>query len=323
MNPPLLLAAGVVFAVGLLVWAALRIFLPSASRLDQALAPYEPNASGPEGEGRGNSLVETSLLQRAAAATGRLAHRQGFSATLEQRLERADLPLEPGEALLLWALGTLLVGAAALVLKGPVIGLLATVFAGLLPVGVTSFLSGQRKRKFTAQLPDMLQLMSGSLRAGFSLLQGVDAVSQQCEEPMGKELRRILTEARLGRTLEDAMADCASRMGSVDFEWAVMAISIQREVGGNLAELLATVGETMVARERMRREVNALTAEGRMSAYVLVFMPIGLGFAMFALNPTYMNVLLDDPLGQIMLGGATVLGAFGYWWMRKTVDVKV
>lgn len=315
---------GVVFAVGLLVWAILRIALPPASRLDRALAPYEPDPGVLAAEeGWGNRVVETSLLQRAAAATGRMASRQGFSAAVEQRLERADLPLEPGEALLLWALGTVLVAMAAFALKGLIVGLLITAFAGLVPVGVTNFLAAQRKRKFTAQLPDMLQLMSGSLRAGFSLLQGVEAVSQQCDEPMGKELRRIMTEARLGRTLEDALSDCATRMGSVDFQWAVMAISIQREVGGNLAELLATVGETMVARERMRREVNALTAEGRMSAYVLVFMPIGLGVVMFALNPTYMNVLLDDPLGQTMLGGATVLGAFGYWWMRKTVDVKV
>jgi tight adherence protein B len=112
-------------------------------------------------------------------------------------------------------------------------------------------------------------------------------------------------------------------MGSADFDWAVMAIRIQREVGGNLAELLSTVGETMVHRERLRREIKALTAEGRMSAIVLGFLPAGLGLVMYALNAEYIRVLFTDGFGQIMLGGATLLAFFGFWWMFKIIEIEV
>ena len=130
-------------------------------------------------------------------------------------------------------------------------------------------MANRRRKQFLAQLPDMLQLLSGTLRAGYSLMQGVEAVSQEVGDPMGQELRRVVTEARLGRPLEEALDGVAERMDSPDFAWAVMAIRIQREVGGNLAELLMTVAETMTQRERLRRDVAALTAEGRISAIVL------------------------------------------------------
>ena len=128
---------------------------------------------------------------------------------------------------------------------------------------------------FTKQLPDTLNLLRGTLRAGFSLMQGIEAIASEVGDPMGVELRRVLAEARLGRPLDGALSDMATRLRSPDFEWAVMAIGIQREVGGNLAELLENVAETMRARERLRRDVKALTAEGRMSAIVIGIMPPG------------------------------------------------
>ncbi len=144
-------------------------------------------------------------------------------------------------------------------------------------MAIVSFLAGRRRKKFLSQLPDTLQLLSGTLRAGYSLMQGVEAVSQEVEDPMGHELRRVVTESRLGRPLEESLDGVAERMDSADFSWAVMAIRIQREVGGNLSELLLTVADTMTQRERLRRDVRALTAEGRMSAIVLGLLPIGLG----------------------------------------------
>jgi tight adherence protein B len=169
----------------------------------------------------------------------------------------------------------------------------------------------------------MLQMMSGSLRAGYSLLQGVEAVAQEVDDPMGRELRRVLVEARLGRVLEDAMDDMAERMGSRDFGWAVMAVRIQREVGGNLAELLSTVAETMIARERLRREVHALTAEGRISAIILGLLPVGLGVIMYGINPSYMNVLFHDSFGQVLLIGSILLALVGFYWMKKTIEIDI
>jgi len=119
------------------------------------------------------------------------------------------------------------------------------------------------------------------------------------------------------------LKDCADRMESPDFDWAVMAINIQREVGGNLAELLDTVGETMIARERLRREVSALTAEGRISAIVLGVMPVGLGLIMYTLNPEYIETLFEETLGQILMVGATILGLIGFYWMKKTIEIEI
>jgi hypothetical protein len=150
---------------------------------------------------------------------------------------------------------------------------------------VVNFIAGRRARSSRASCPTRL-LLSGSLRAGYSLLQGVEAVSKEVADPMGQELRRVITEARLGREIEESMDAVAERMSSPDFAWAVMAIRIQREVGGNLAELLMTVADTMVHRERLRRDVNSLTAEGRMSAIILALLPIGLGLFMWPRTPS-------------------------------------
>jgi tight adherence protein B len=140
---------------------------------------------------------------------------------------------------------------------------------------------------------------------------------------MGEELRRVLAEARLGRSLDEALNDVADRMASADFSWAVMAISIQREVGGNLAELLDTVAETMVARERLRREVKALTAEGRVSALVIGILPIGVGAFMWLMNRDYIGVLFHDSMGKAALIGSAILGGFGFWWMKKTIEIEI
>jgi hypothetical protein len=158
---------------------------------------------------------------------------------------------------------------------------------------VLDFLARRRRKQFETMLPDTLQLLASTLRAGYSLMQGVEAVSQEVSEPMGRELRRVVTEARLGRPLEESLDAVAERMGSNDFAWAVMAIRIQREVGGNLSELLVTVGDTMTERERLRRDVNALTAEGRVSAIVLGILPIGVGAFIAMGNPGYLDPLFD------------------------------
>jgi tight adherence protein B len=200
---------------------------------------------------------------------------------------------------------------------------LALLLVIVVPVGLLNFIAGRRRRKFASQLPDMLQLLAGSLRAGYSLLQGVDAVALEVSDPMGQELRRVLAEARLGRPLEDALDDAAERMSSPDFSWAVMAVGIQREVGGNLAELLDTVAETMIQRERLRREVKSLTAEGRVSAIILGLLPVGLGVMMFAINRAYIEKLFNTGIGQVMLGGSTVLALAGFIWMKKIVEIEI
>jgi tight adherence protein B len=200
--------------------------------------------------------------------------------------------------------------------------ILGGILAAIPPIIVLSK-AKKRQKKFLAQLPDTLSLLAGTLRAGYSLMQGVEAVSQEVDEPMGSELRRVVTESRLGRPLEESLESSAQRMNSADFSWAVMAIRIQREVGGNLAELLLTVGDTMTQRERLRRDVSALTAEGRVSAIVLGLLPIGLGAAMFVINPEYISALFTTKAGNFMLGFAVMLALVGFYWMKKTIEIEI
>jgi len=270
------------------------------------------------------SLAKTALIQRAVEITEQVATDRGLLIRAEIALERANLPLRAGEALFFYAAAVVVLTVLGLIVTGSIIGgIIIGAVASIVPIATVNFLARRRRKTFMAQLPDTLQLLSGTLRAGYSLMQGVEAVSQEVTDPMGIELRRVVTEARLGRPLEDALDGTAERMGSPDFAWAVMAIRIQREVGGNLSELLLTVAETMIARERLRRDIRALTAEGRVSALVLGFLPVGLGLAIWVLNPDYVGRLFDTTIGNIMLGVALVAMAIGFFWMKKIIDIEI
>jgi tight adherence protein B len=174
-----------------------------------------------------------------------------------------------------------------------------------------------------AQLPDMLQLLGTTLRTGFSILQGLDTVAAQLPEPMGKEMRHVVAEARLGRPLPLALEEVAQRVHSDDFEWVVSAIGIQREVGGNLAELLDIVSETMNARARLRQEAHTLTAEGRIGAIVISILPVAIGLFIYSTNPTYLDPLFHSALGKIMFFGCIGLAIVGIEWMRRTVKIEI
>ena len=308
-------------AVGLGVYALASLATKSDTGLSAMLRPYEEG--GPISDEHDGALAQTALLQRAVELTEGFAERQGFLEKVEGMLERADLPLRAAEALFFYLAGVLLVAVLTFFTLGFVPGLLFTFVLAMLPPAIVNFIAGRRQKKFVQSLPDTLQLLSGSLRAGYSLMQGVEAVSQEVEEPMGKELRRVVSEARLGREVEEAMDSVAERMDSPDFAWAVMAIRIQREVGGNLAELLLTVSDTMVHRDRLRRDVSALTAEGKISAIILGLLPIGLGLFMWMANPDYMAPLGNTGLGQFFLGLAVVSAGAGFLWMKKIINIEI
>ena len=302
---------------------AVVAFRREGPELDEVLRAYGP---GQRDHGRSEpaerSIVPDSL-RRAVEATARLAGGSGALKRLDTKLEQADLKLKAQEAVLFYGAGLGALTLAVLVTGGPVLALAAGVMGALAPVALLNLLAQRRRSAFTKQLPDTLQLLASSLRAGYSLLQGLDAVAEEVGDPMGRELRRVVLETRLGRELELPLEDLAARMGSADFEWVVMAIRIQREVGGNLAELLTSVAETMISRERLRREVSALTAEGRLSAIIVGALPLVIGIAITVLNPGYINVLFTTSLGRIMILGAVVLTLGGFWWMKKVIQIDV
>ncbi len=312
-------------AAGMIVYSVGMLILRRKDGLDFTLRHYENYALDEVYDDTpGETYAKTAFLKRAVAITGNMAQRQGLLTRVEDLLERADLPLRPAEALFFYAAIAVVASILAALLTGSIFFFLAVVIVGLLaPKYVVQFLAARRSKKFVGQLPDMLQLLSGTLRAGYSISQGFEAVSQEIDEPMGRELKRIMAEARLGRPLEEALEASAERMDSDDFKWAVMAIRIQREVGGNLAELLMTVADTMTQRERLRRDVASLTAEGRISAVVLGLLPPGIGLVMFTMNKEYISRLTQDGIGLTLLVGSGVMMLVGFAWMKKIIKIEI
>jgi tight adherence protein B len=311
-------------ATGLLVLGVLFLMMKRESRVEQALAPYSGRTAKHDDEVGGSAFARMAFVRRAIALTGKLAARRGFLARVESDLERADMPVRAPEILLVAAAAVFVVGIVVFAATGSVVlGVLAVVVTGVLPPAAINFVATRNQRKFVAQLPDTLNLTAGALRAGYSFLQSLETVSAQIDGPMGKELRRILAEGRLGRDLEDSMEETARRMASDDFDWVVMAIRVQREVGGNLAEVLASVAETMIVRDRLRREIKALTAEGRISMVILGIMPVALALFLYVVNPNYMSLLFTDPTGRMLAAGSAVLAMVGVYWMRKTTQIEL
>ena len=325
---------GVLLAVGLGVLAVLlfsfsmfQIISGEDNTLNSTLSVYgaqdqteEEKAAGEAFRSQRSKIIEQVVekAEEAAAARGNL----GSTTTL---LEKAEIPLRVGEAFAIQVGAVLLAFVLGFLISrgNPIVALIFAVPAAIFPVLYVKFKVSQRARKLEAQLPDTLNLLASTLKAGYSFIQGIDAVGNEAEEPLAGEFRRTVNEARLGKELDLALDDLAERVGSIDLLWAVVAIKIQREVGGNLAELLSTVADTMTARSRLRGEVRSLTAEGRASAGVLLLLPFGVGFAMYLLNPEYIATLWMQTLGLVAVGGALFSMLIGGLWMRKIIDINI
>lgn len=250
--------------------------------------------------------------------------RRGLLAGVNSALEQANIPLTAGEAVI-GAVGlSAVVGLlAALFTRNPLLGVIAFVVLVVIVVGALNFLGGREKRRFENQLPDTLTLISTSLRAGYSLLQAVEAVASESPNPTAREFGRAIAEARLGRPVVQALQGITTRSQSQDFDWAVMAIEIQREVGGNLAEVLQTVAETMRQRNRLKGEIRALTAEGRISAIVLGILPFAMAGFLWTTNPEYISTLFTTTFGFIAIGVGLLLMTAGIIWLRRIVNIEV
>jgi tight adherence protein B len=193
----------------------------------------------------------------------------------------------------------------------------------LLPVLYLKFAASRRANKFENQLPDVLTLVASSLSTGFSLLQALDAVARDAAEPSAKEFSRALAETRIGAELNESLAHLAARMNSSNVRWTAMAIDIQRQVGGNLAETLRNTAATLRDRQSLARHVKALAAEGKLSAYILIALPIGIFLYMLVVNRPYVELLWTRMFGIGMLVAAVVSMIFGVFWMNKVVKVEV
>ena len=242
------------------------------SGVRRRLSIYTLGGRQPVKEQETTVLGDTQVARSAVEFAGRVVAQRDFESVLGAKLEAAAVPLKPAEWLLIHV-GVTLGGALLLFLISNgrlLLTLIGTRTGRHRPLELPDLPSASKRRKaFMAALPDTLQLMAGSLAAGYSMPQAVDTVVREGKPPISTEFNRALVETRLGVELEDALDGIATRMQSVDFAWVVMAIRIQREVGGNLAEVLTTVAATLRERERLRRQVQVLSAEGRLSAWIL------------------------------------------------------
>lgn len=291
--------------------------VPLAELLGLPTPPLDPRAPDPAGE---LGTVAAGSLHLA----NRALHRWDRRGTLRDRIEQADLALRPAELVVIAAAAGLAAGAALGVLTG-VVWVVPLPLAAA-PLVTRWFLTARARRRaarFAAQLPDALGLVAGSLAAGHTFLRSIQLMADEVEAPLADELRRVVDETQLGTPLVAALDAMAARVRLDDVAWMVRAIRIQQAAGGQLGDLLAKLSEHMRAREELRREVRALTAEGRVSAWVLGAMPVCLFVAVQVVNPGYLDPLLQG-WGLVWSGLTAVSVGVGIWIilrMVETVDV--
>jgi tight adherence protein B len=308
--------------VGFLVLLAGTFLLTSVrgSRLRRRLAPHLGEMKGTKRK------VERERLQAAAGlfrATERTFGHWRHWIALDRMLERADVPLRTVEFVYLSAGAALmggLVGTA--VLNGTLMVMAVMLGAGAIPFGVIWFKGRQRTKAFENQLPDLLITLAAALKAGHSFKQGLQTVVDEGRPPASKELKRVLTEAQLGRPIHEALQEMAVRLGSKNFEFVITAVSIQQQIGGSLAGLIDMVADTVRQRQQFIRKVRGLTAMGRAGSYVLIGLPFVIALAITIMNSDYMAPLYYSSAGhKIMLLGFSMM-AVGSLLLKKIVSFK-
>lgn len=320
---PMAVATGLfVLVVALLI--ASPLLEPAGRRRTRQLELYSMRGRRVRAQETLRSATPSSAAQPFLTVAESFVQWRGLATGWALKLDRADMSLRPHEWLVVRCavvLGAIAVSAVLgahwfLALLSGVLGWVAT--------GLYIRIKAERRlAEFASQLPDALNLVASSISTGFSLPQALDAVARDTHDPMRVEIGRALAEARLGMDVEDALGRTAYRMRNEDLRWAVMAIRVQRQVGGNLAETLRTTVATLRERSALRRHVKALSAEGRLSAYILIGLPIAITAWLYISNREYISLLWTDVLGWIMIVVALVGMVIGSLWMRKVVKVEV
>ena len=303
------LLLGLLLCYAALAVAVLLVLAPANTRNLLNASAVKPDATG-------------TIALRFTARIENVLRRRNYSGALSRALEQAGLTMSAAEFVVFAAVGSIVLGSIAGLSGSILLSLLALIAGPLAARTALGVLTSRRRTAFADQLDETLQLLAGGLRAGHSLLRAIDAAAEESEAPTSEEFARIINETRLGRDLGDALDDAAFRMRSEDFSWVAQAIAIHREVGGNLADVLDQVGHTIRERNQIRGQVRSLSAEGRISALVLMVMPFALGGILMVISPGYMDPLVQHPLGLAMIAVSVVLLVVGGLWLRKVVSFR-
>lgn len=265
-----------------------------------------------------------------AQAVDRAVEGSSFSGNVATLLARADFRMTVGEFIVVRVSSVCVMALIGFVagrgITNPLLGILVAIIAGgigwMIPHWYMSRRANKRTKQFVNQMGDTIMLMSNSLRAGYSLLQTMELVSRESPPPMSEEFARVVREVGLGISPQEAMDHLLRRITSEDLDLLVTAINIQHEVGGNLAQILDVIGETIRERVRIKGEISVLTAQGSMSGYIISALPIGLAVLIFLMNPSYMSALFRFPWVCLPIAGVVFI-IIGFFAMRKIVRIEV
>ena len=283
-------------------------------------------AGNKQASGRSGSKDEPSLLSSPLDETkGYIEQMLSRIGNLQKFLQQADMEMAPSKFIALSA-SMAAAGAAVCIVLPQIPNYMAVIAApmlGLFPLAFVAFKRKARLKKFGMQLPEGLELISRALRAGHSLASGINLVAEEMAEPISKEFQRCYESQNLGVALEDALEDMSERVPNLDLRFFVTAVILQRQTGGDLAEILDKIGALIRERFKIWGQIQALTGEGRLSGVVLLAMPPALFVVMYYLNPEYCMALFNDPMGQKMLAGAIVMQIVGALVIKKIITIKV
>jgi tight adherence protein B len=325
-------------AAGAIILIALGISMAGSGGV--TLERLERYAAGRKEDGaKEGSGGVADLIQRSAALAqiNKVVEKRDFGANLLRDLGAADLKLKPSEFIGLWigaAIGVplllLLIGIVLPTFRSPIVLAIGFAVGAIAPRIWLNFRKGSRLKQFNSQLPDTITLIANALRAGSSFLQAIELVVRESRPPISIEFGRVIREVNLGLPFDIALENMVRRVHSEDFELMATAIAIQHQVGGNLAEILDSIAFTIRERIRIKGEIRTLTAQQRMSGYVVGFLPFGLAFFIYLAAPKFFDPMfvappdvIGIPLGVILMFIALLSMGAGFFFIRKIVDIEV
>ncbi|MDR3599017.1 MAG: type II secretion system F family protein [Desulfosporosinus sp.] len=248
----------------------------------------------------------------------------GWGKSRDIDLIRTNIPLNGNEFLVFQIVIASTLGSLGLFLMHKIlVAVVLFILAWLMPLAYLSHAKNQQLKLFNSQLADALNLMANAIRSGFSFLQAMDMASREMPAPLSADWGSALKEMQLGVTIERALENLTARVGSADLDLMVTAILIQRQVGGNLSEVLSNIHNTIKDRLRIQKEIQTLTAQGRISGYLIAGLPFFIALMLLFINPNYLEVLISKPIGWEMIGGGLVSQTIGFVIIRRIVNIKV
>ncbi len=319
MSLALAAAISTSLSILLLFWGLTQMLSAPAKAIERRLDEFGAREvpASPEEAKRASRDIRATIDQS--------LRRTRMGESIARELAKANLKLTVTEYILFTIFSTILGGLIGYMLyyHSILMGLVGAVVGFYLPRLYVKRRQASRLKAFNDQLGDAITLLANSLRSGYSLLQAMETAAKELSPPISEEFARVVYEVGLGLSIQQALQNMLKRVPSDDLDMMITAVSIQHEVGGNLAEILDSISETIRERIRLKGEIRALTAQQRLSGYVVGFLPLALALIIYLINPTYISQMFSDTCGIVMLGIGGFMMIVGFFAMRKATQIEV